>query len=288
MDLIFHGPLGMELSLNKSTGVARVKAAEKESPAQLVLGRALTAIEGVPVGEIRDKKSWLAVGRSYKRRSAAVSDFRGARGLAGGAGPAGAARPGGADALAASAKAAAEQADAEAAAVASAPAPARGRQAVNRAGVRFGPRSRSPSPELTCSQCGSRGSRADGFFNGTRLPGLFCSEDCKAKSLGRLDLERASTRRAPASWPSGGGARGSRSPRRRRESSPPRRNRGDRTRAAGPRGRCGEGRGNGRRERAGADPRTAGLQTRREVRAAEPEPFPRTHMRAVRPHGHAS
>ena len=29
MDLIFHGPLGMELSLNKSTGVARVKAAEK-------------------------------------------------------------------------------------------------------------------------------------------------------------------------------------------------------------------------------------------------------------------
>ena len=61
MDLIFHGPLGMELSLNKSTGVARVKAAEKESPAQLVVGRALTAIEGVPVGEIRDKKSWLAV-----------------------------------------------------------------------------------------------------------------------------------------------------------------------------------------------------------------------------------
>ena len=61
MDLIFHGPLGMELSLNKSTGVARVKAAEHDSPAQLVVGRALTAIEGVPVGEIRDKKSWLAV-----------------------------------------------------------------------------------------------------------------------------------------------------------------------------------------------------------------------------------
>ena len=61
MDLIFHGPLGMELSLDRSAGVPRVKAAEHDSPALLVVGRALTAIEGVPVGEIRDKKSWLAV-----------------------------------------------------------------------------------------------------------------------------------------------------------------------------------------------------------------------------------
>ena len=61
MDLIFHGPLGLELSLDRSTGVARVKAAEQDSPAQQALGRALTKIEGVPVGEIRDKKSWLAV-----------------------------------------------------------------------------------------------------------------------------------------------------------------------------------------------------------------------------------
>ena len=61
MDLIFHGPLGMELSLDRSTGVARVKAAEQDSPALLACGRALTAIEGVPVGEIRDKKSWLVV-----------------------------------------------------------------------------------------------------------------------------------------------------------------------------------------------------------------------------------
>ena len=61
MDLIFHGPLGMELSLDRSAGVPRVKDAEHDSPALLVVGRALTAIEGVPVGEIRDKKSWLAV-----------------------------------------------------------------------------------------------------------------------------------------------------------------------------------------------------------------------------------
>ena len=57
MDLIFHGPLGMELSLDRSAGIPRVKAAEHDSPALLVVGRALTAIEGVPVGEIRDKKS---------------------------------------------------------------------------------------------------------------------------------------------------------------------------------------------------------------------------------------
>ena len=50
MDLIFHGPLGMELSLDRSAGVPRVKDAEHDSPALLVVGRALTAIEGVPVG----------------------------------------------------------------------------------------------------------------------------------------------------------------------------------------------------------------------------------------------
>ena len=61
MDLIFHGPLGMELSVDRSAGIPRVKSAEHDSPALLVVGRALTAIEGVPVGEIRDKKSWLAV-----------------------------------------------------------------------------------------------------------------------------------------------------------------------------------------------------------------------------------
>jgi hypothetical protein len=60
--ILFHnGPLGMELSLDRSAGVPRVKAAEHDSPALLVVGRALTAIEGVPVGEIRDKKSWLAL-----------------------------------------------------------------------------------------------------------------------------------------------------------------------------------------------------------------------------------
>ena len=60
--ILFHvGPLGMELSGKYSEGVVRVKAAEQDSPALLVVGRALTAIGGVPVGEIRDKKSWLAL-----------------------------------------------------------------------------------------------------------------------------------------------------------------------------------------------------------------------------------
>ena len=60
--ILFHaGPLGMELSGKYSEGVVRVKAAEQDSPALLVVGRALTAIGGVPVGEIRDKKSLLAL-----------------------------------------------------------------------------------------------------------------------------------------------------------------------------------------------------------------------------------
>ncbi len=158
MDLIFHGPLGMELSLDRSAGVPRVKAAEHDSPALLVVGRALTAIEGVPVGEIRDKKSWLAVVAKLQAPERPLSLTFEAPAVS----PEEPVQPvqrarAELDALAASAKVAAEQAEAEAAAVASAPAPARGRQAVNRAGVRFGPRSRSPSPELTCSQCGSRG-----------------------------------------------------------------------------------------------------------------------------------
>jgi hypothetical protein len=169
----------MELSLNKSTGVARVKAAERDSPAQLVVGRALTAIEGVPVGEIRDKKSWLAVVAKLQAPERPLSLTFEAPAVS----PEEPVQPvqrarAELDALAASAKAAAEQADAEAAAVASAPAPARGRQAVNRAGVRFGPRSRSPSPELTCAQCGRTGTRVDGFKSmGTRA---VCSEACKA------------------------------------------------------------------------------------------------------------
>ena len=42
------------------------------------------------------------------------------------------------------------------------------------------------------------------------------------------------------------------------------------------------------RARAELDAWTAGLQTRHEVRAAEPESFPRTHVLAMQTHGHAS
>ena len=234
MDLIFHGPLGMELSLDRSAGVPRVKAAEHDSPTLLAVGRALTAIEGVPVGEIRDKKSWLAVvaklqaperPMSLSFEAPAVSPEEPVQ-------PVQRARAE-LDALAASAKAAEEQAEAEATAAASVPAPTRGRQAF-KPGARFGPRTRSPSPELTCSQCGRTGTRADGFFKGmTPYRGVFCGEACKAKSLTRLDLERANriTRadRERASklgtHPLASSARRrlprsrSRSPRRRRESS---------------------------------------------------------------------
>ena len=163
MDLIFHGPLGMELSLDRSAGVPRVKAAEHDSPALLVVGRALTAIEGVPVGEIRDKKSWLAVVAKLQAPERPISlTFEAPM-----------APPPEDDPIAAE-----ERARAEATAAASAPAPTRGR-----AYSRGGPRSRSPSPELTCSQCGRTGLRADGFFyfqkHGHR--GLFCSEACQER-----------------------------------------------------------------------------------------------------------
>ena len=226
MDLIFHGPLGMELSLDRSAGVPRVKAAEHDSPALLAVGRALTAIEGVPVGEIRDKKSWLALVAKLQAPERPLSLTFEAPMVS----PEEPVQPvqrarAELDALAASAKAAAEQAEAEAVAAASAPAPTRGR-----AYSRGGPRSRSPSPELTCSQCGRTGLRADGFFyfqkHGHR--GLFCGEACRDERLGRSDVERAS-KRAPAASSSRRPRSRSRSPQRRRESSPspPRRNRYD-------------------------------------------------------------
>ena len=59
MDLIFHGPLGMELSLIEAPACAG-QGRGADSPALLVVGRA-DGDRGVPVGEIRDKKSWLAV-----------------------------------------------------------------------------------------------------------------------------------------------------------------------------------------------------------------------------------
>ena len=115
MDLIFHGPLGMELSLDRSAGVPRVKAAEHDSPALLAVGRALTAIEGVPVGEIRDKKSWLAVVAKLQAPERPLSlTFE-----------APAAPPPEEDPVAAEERA---RAEAEAAAAASAPAPPRGRR----------------------------------------------------------------------------------------------------------------------------------------------------------------
>ena len=175
--------------------MARVKAAEQDSPAQLAVGRALTKIEGVPVGEIRDKKSWLAiVGKlqapdrplSLTFEAPAVSPEEPVQ-------PVQRARAE-LDALAASAKAAAEQAEAEAAAAESAPAPARGRQTVNRAGVRFGPRSRSPSPELTCSQCCARGTE----LMASRIWAGAPFWSAEAKTLGRS---------AAASSRGGGGAR---------------------------------------------------------------------------------
>ena len=237
MDLIFHGPLGMELSLNKSTGVARVKAAEKESPAQLVVGRALTAIEGVPVGEIRDKKSWLAVVAKPRAGAAAALTFeapavspeepvqpvqRARRSSTRSRRPPRPRR---------------NRADAVRGRAGSAPAPARGRQAVNRAGVRFGPR---PRVELGAHALarGSRGSRADGFFNRTPVTrAYFAAKDCKAKSRdARLisreppsgtERPRASPRRRPAPRSRRAG------PGRRRESSPPRRVATTRRRRAG-------------------------------------------------------
>ena len=235
----FQGELGVELNVDRASGAVRMKRAEADSPAKPHEGATLRSINGKPIGKIVDKAAWLELVERLKAPARPLvlalevpeDPVQRARAEL--------------DALAASAKA-----EAEAAAAASAPAPTRGR-AFSR-GVRFGPRSRSPSPELTCKQCKRKGTRADGFFSA--LVGCtFCSEACKAKSLTRLDLERAervtrshrerasklgthplassARRRLPRSRSRSPRRRRessrsrSRSPRRRRASSPPRRNR---------------------------------------------------------------
>ena len=217
----FHGELGIELNVDRASGAVRIKRAEADSPAKPHEGAALRAINGRPVGKIVDKEAWLAL---VERLKAPARPLVLTLALAVPEDPVQRARAE-LDALAASAKA-----EAEAAAAASAPAPTLGRLAF-KPGMRFGPRSRSPSPELTCSQCKRTGTRADGFFNGARgngYRGLFCSEACQAKSAGRSGLERASKRAPVASSSRRRRSRSrsrSRSPRRRRESSLPRRNR---------------------------------------------------------------
>ena len=213
----FQGELGIELNVDRASGTVRIKRAEADSPAKPHEGAALRAINGKPVGKIVDKAAWLALVERLKAPARPL-----VLALAVPEDPVQRARAE-LDALAASAKA-----EAEAAAAASAPAPTRGRLAF-KPGMRFGPRSRSPSPELTCSQCGRTGTRADGFFNGARgngYRGLFCGEACQAKSAGRSGLERASKRAPKASSSRRRRSRSrSRSPRRRRKSSPPGRNR---------------------------------------------------------------
>ena len=61
MDVFFTGPLGIEVTWDKGAGALRVKCAEQGSTALHVVGCALTAIAGAPVGEIRDKLSYRAV-----------------------------------------------------------------------------------------------------------------------------------------------------------------------------------------------------------------------------------
>ena len=183
----FQGELGVELTVDRASGAVRIKRAEADSPAKPHEGATLRSINGRPVGRIETKAAWLALVERLKAPARPL-----VLALAVPEDPVQRARAE-LDALAASAKA-----EAEAAAAASAPAPTRGRLAF-KPGMRFGPRSRSPSPELTCSQCGRTGTRADGFFNGARgngYRGLFCSEACQAKSAGRSGLERAS-KRAP-------------------------------------------------------------------------------------------
>ena len=178
----FQGELGVELNVDRASGAVRIKRAEADSPAKPHEGAALRAINDRPVGKIVDKAAWLAL---VERLKAPARPLVLTLALAVPEDPVQRARAE-LDALAASAKA-----EAEAAAAASAPAPTRGRLAF-KPGMRFGPRTRSPSPELTCSQCGRTGTRADGFFKGmTPYRGVFCGEACKAKSLTRLDLERA-------------------------------------------------------------------------------------------------
>ena len=216
--MTFQGELGVELNVDRASGAVRIKRAEADSPAKPHEGAALRAINGRPVGRIETKAAWLALVERLKAPARPLvlalevpeDPVQRARAEL--------------DALAASAKA-----EAEAAAAASAPAPTLGRLAF-KPGMRFGPRSRSPSPELTCSQCGRTGTRADGFFNGARgngYRGLFCGEACQAKSAGRSGLERASKRAPTASSSRRRRSRSRRScsPRRRRKSSPPRRNR---------------------------------------------------------------
>ena len=220
----FQGELGIELNVDRASGTVRIKRAEADSPAKPHEGAALRAINGKPVGRIESKAAWLALVERLKAPARPLvlalevpeDPVQRARAEL--------------DALAASAKA-----EAEAAAAASAPAPTRGR-----AFSRGGPRTRSPSPELTCKHCGRKGMRSDGFFR-VQIGLTFCSEACQAKSLTRLDLERAErvtrSHRERASklgtHPLASSARRrlprsrSRSPRRRRESSPPRRNRHD-------------------------------------------------------------
>ena len=170
----FQGELGIELNVDRASGAVRIKRAEADSPAKPHEGATLRSINGKPVGKIVDKAAWLALVERLKAPARPLvlalevpeDPVQRARAEL--------------DALAASAKA-----EAEAAAAASAPAPTRGR-----AFSRGGPRTRSPSPELTCKHCGRKGMRSDGFFR-VQIGLTFCSEACQAKSLTRLDLERA-------------------------------------------------------------------------------------------------
>ena len=61
MDVICTGPLGIEVTWDIGAGALRVKCAEQGSTALHVVGCALTAIQGAPVGEIRDESSYRAV-----------------------------------------------------------------------------------------------------------------------------------------------------------------------------------------------------------------------------------
>ena len=158
----FQGELGVELNVDRASGTVRIKRAEADSPAKPHEGAALRSINGRPVGKIENKAAWLELVERLKAPARPLvlalevpeDPVQRARAEL--------------DALAASAKA-----EAEAAATASAPAPTRGR-----AFSCGGPRSRSPSPELTCAQCGRTGKRVDGFMNlGGRT---VCSEACKA------------------------------------------------------------------------------------------------------------
>lgn len=165
--VIFRGELGIELTVDRASGAVRIKRAEDDSPAKPHEGAALRAINARPVGKIDGKAAWLELVERLKaparplvltlEASAPAAPDRAAVDRARAE----------LEALASSAKAAAEQAETaeraaaaerprtrevEAEAAASAPAATRGR-----AFSRGGQRSRSPSPELTCVQCGRKG-----------------------------------------------------------------------------------------------------------------------------------